>query len=127
MPLPDTATPLGFIMTTDRARAVAFYRDIMGFRLLAEDPFAATFDMRGLTVRLSDTGDLAPSPHPVLGWTVKGIHAAVRDLAARGVAFIHYPGMGQDADGVWTSPDGAAAVAFFADPDGNLLSLTETR
>ncbi len=69
--------------------------------------------------------DCTPSAHPVLGWQVADIAAAAEALAAKGVAFTIYPGMGQDALGIWTSPDGAAKVAFFPDPDGNVLSLTQ--
>jgi catechol 2,3-dioxygenase-like lactoylglutathione lyase family enzyme len=125
MPLPPSATALGFIMTNDRARAVAFYRDLLGFALVGEDAFAVTFDMAGLTVRLSDAADVSPSPHPVLGWQVPDLRQTVRDLAAAGVHVTRHPGMDQDADGIWTSPDGATQVAFLADPDGNVLSLAQ--
>lgn len=69
--------------------------------------------------------DKAGDPHPVLGWDVADIHATVAALTARGVKFTIYDGMGQDAAGVWTAPDGKAKVAWFSDPDGNLLSLSE--
>lgn len=125
MSFPDGAVPVGFVLTGDRARAKAFYADVMGFRLLSEDGFAAVFDMGGLTVRLTDIAGHVAGPHTVLGWTVPDIRAAVRELAGKGVTFLVYEGFGQDADGIWTSPDGAVRVAWFADPDGNNLSLTE--
>ena len=64
-------------------------------------------------------------PHPVLGWNVDNISSAVEALRDRGVVFTLYEGMGQDALGIWTSPDGQSKVAFFADPDGNVLSLSQ--
>ena len=78
-----------------------------------------------MPLRLTEVPDHKPSPHPVLGWEVPDIEAAVDALTAKGVAFAIYEGMGQDARGIWTSPDGAAKVAFFSDPDGNGLSLTQ--
>ena len=72
---------------------------------------------------------VAEVPRPgytVLGWRVADITVAARDLAARGVVFLHYDGMDQDGDGVWTTP-GGDKVAWFADPDGNILSLTQFR
>ena len=120
------ATPIGFILTRDPARAKAFYSDILGFRLTGEDDFAAVYDMAGLTVRLSTVEDHQAAAHPVLGWAVPDIAAAARGLLAKGVTFQIYPGFGQDDLGIWTAPDGSAKVNWFADPDGNLLSLTQT-
>ena len=64
--------------------------------------------------------------HPALGWNVASMTAAIAALKAKGVEFLVYPGMGMEADGFWTAPDGKAKVAWFNDPDGNLLSLTES-
>ncbi len=125
MGLPDGTTAVGFILTADRGRSKAFYADVMGFRQTAEDAFGATFDMAGLTVRLSDIEGHVGAPHPVMGWTVPDIRAAAADLKAKGVSFEIYPGFGQDDLGIWTSPDGAARVNWFKDPDGNVLSLTQ--
>jgi hypothetical protein len=61
----------------------------------------------------------------VLGWNVDDIEAAVDALAGRGISFAIYEGMGQDARGIWSAPDGRTKVAFFADPDGNGLSLAQ--
>ena len=69
--------------------------------------------------------DHKPSPHPVLGWNVDDMNAAATSLRARGVGFTVYEGMGQDDLGIWTSPDGATKIAWFADPDGNVLSLSQ--
>lgn len=120
------ARPVGFILTRDRARSKAFYSDVLGFRLLAEDDFAAVYDMAGLTVRLTDIADHNPSPHTVLGWAVPDIVAAAGALMAKGVTFLIYPGFGQNDLGIWSAPDGSAQIAWFADPDGNNLSLTQS-
>ena len=60
----------------------------------------------------------------MLGWTVGDIHAMITDLAGRGVAFERFDGLEQDEAGVWTAP-GGARIAWFRDPDGNVLSLTQ--
>ncbi|WP_333586771.1 VOC family protein [Phenylobacterium sp.] len=77
-------------------------------------------------VRLTALPDYKPHPHPVFGWDVQDIAVAARALGERGVKFTIYEGLGQDDLGVWTSPDGKAKVAWFNDPDGNVLSLSQT-
>lgn len=124
MPLADTR-PIAFVITRDRKAAEAFYGGTLGLRRLPGDDFAAVYDLAGVPMRLTEVPDHKPSPHPVLGWEVTDIEAAVDALAANGVSFHIYEGMGQDARGIWSSPDGAARVAFFSDPDGNGLSLTQ--
>lgn len=124
MPLAD-APAIAFVITRDRKAAEAFYGGTLGLRRLPEEPFAAVFDLAGRHLRVTEVPDYRPGEHPVLGWAVPDIVAAVRDLAGRGVVMTIYEGMGQDELGIWTSPDGASKVAFFADPDGNVLSLTQ--
>ena len=119
------APSIAFIVTRDRAVSEAFYGGALGLRPLPGDPFAAVFDLAGVKLRITEVPDFAPSAHPVLGWQVPDIVATVEALTAKGVAFTIYPGMGQDALGIWIAPDGSAKVAFFADPDGNALSLTQ--
>ncbi len=119
------ATPVTFVITRDRKVAEAFYGETLGLPRLPGDDFAAVYDLAGVPLRLTEVPDHAPAPHPVLGWQVADIVGTVEALTARGVAFTIYPGMGQDALGIWTAPDGVAKVAFFSDPDGNGLSLTQ--
>lgn len=123
-PLTD-AKAIAFVLTRDRAALKPFYSDTLGLTLLSEDEFAATFDLNGATLRLSTVGDHMAAPHPVIGWAVPDIVATTTALAAKGVSFTIYPGLGQDALGIWTSPDGAVKVNWFADPEGNVLSLTQ--
>lgn len=125
MSLPAEATAVSFILTRDRAGSDAFYRDVIGLPFVVDDGFGAVFDLNGSTLRITHVPDHAASGHPVLGWRVADIRTTIAALKAKGVEMTVYPGMGQDSDGVWTSPDGGSQVAFFADPDGNVLSLTQ--
>ena len=107
----------------DEARA--FYQDTLGLALLSEDPFAAVFDAHGTTLRLSTVGEFTPVPFAVLGWGVSDIEGAIDGLTDRGVVFERYEGMEQDERGIWTVPGAGVRIAWFKDPDGNTLSLTE--
>jgi catechol 2,3-dioxygenase-like lactoylglutathione lyase family enzyme len=124
MPLAD-ARPVAMIVTRNRSLAEPFYRDTLGLRSKGDDGFAALFDLAGVTLRLTEVPDHQASAHPVLGWEVPDIDAAVGALAAKGVAMNIYEGLGQDERGIWTAPNGSCKVAFFNDPDGNGLSLTQ--
>jgi catechol 2,3-dioxygenase-like lactoylglutathione lyase family enzyme len=116
---------MAFIVTRDRERAKDFYGRILGFRQLGEDMFAAVFDMNGTMLRISTVENHQPQPFTVLGWDVDDIVASVQALRSRGVVFNVYPSFGQDELGIWTSPASDARVAWFLDPDGNNLSLTQ--
>lgn len=121
----SSARPIAFVLTRDREALKPFYRDVLGLKIVAEDAFATVFDLDGHSLRLTTVEDHQPSPHTVLGWAVADIRATSRALAERGVSFRIYPGFGQDELGIWTSPDGATLVNWFADPEGNVLSLTQ--
>ena len=121
-----SASPVTFILTADRTRAKPFYAGALGLPILAEDDFAVTLELAGgATIRLTDLPGHTAAQHTVLGWGVADIRASVADLRAKGVTFRIYEGFGQDADGIWTPPGGGAQVAWFTDPDGNVLSLTQ--
>ncbi len=124
MPLAH-ARPVAFVITRDRGAAEAFYGETLGLVRRPDEPFAAVFDMAGVDLRITEVPDHAPSPHPVLGWDVPDIEATVTALAQNGVACTIYDGMGKDERGIWTSPDGTSKVAFFPDPDGNVLALSQ--
>jgi catechol 2,3-dioxygenase-like lactoylglutathione lyase family enzyme len=119
------ARPIAMISTKDRKASEPFYADALGLPGKGDDGFAALFDLDGFTLRLTEIPDYTPPVHPVLGWQVADMAAAVAALTANGVVMNIYPGLGQDENGVWTAPDGSAKVAFFNDPDGNGLSLTQ--
>jgi len=120
-----TAKLIGFIPTRDAARARAFYESTLGLRFVSDDKFALVFDSNGTTIRVVRAPEFTPFPFTLLGWEVPDIEAAVADLAAKGVQFTRYSFLQQSPSGVWTAPGNAARVAWFPDPDGNLLSLSQ--
>lgn len=125
--LKSAATPVSYIYVSDRARALDFYRDALGLDVHRGDDFGDFIVLSGALLRVTVLTGHMPSQHPVLGWNVDDIEATAKALLSRGVAFTRFPGMKQDELGLWTSPDRAMKVAFFTDPDGNVLSLSETR
>jgi catechol 2,3-dioxygenase-like lactoylglutathione lyase family enzyme len=120
----EAAAPAIVICTRDRARSTAFYRDTLGLALAYEDRFAAVFHTGGITLRVSFVADFTPHEHTILGFRVPDVAAAVRALREKGVAFNIYPGFSQDEFGIWTAPQGNLQTAWFKDPDGNVLSVT---
>ena len=115
---------VAFAATRDPQRAKAFYRDTLGLRLVSEDPFALAFRVGGTTLRITTVQEISIAPYTVLGWHVTNIAATIKNLQRAGVTFERYPGMPQNERGVWTSPSGAR-IAWFKDPDGNTLSLSQ--
>jgi len=116
---------VAFVTVVDVDKARTFYRDTLGLMLVREDlPFALVFDAHGIMLRVSISKQRAALPGTVLGWDVPNIREAVGGLASSGVRFERYTFLEQDDQGIWTSPTGAK-VAWFKDPDENLLSLTE--
>ena len=116
---------IGFVTIVDVSRAKDFYRDTLGLRLVTEEPpFALVFDANGIMLRLGMAKELPPAHGTVLGWQVPEIAATIKNLEQAGVRFERYEGMDQDELGIWNSPYGAK-VAWFKDPDGNILSVTE--
>lgn len=119
-----TSSVIAFVATANPGEALRFYRDVLGLALAQDSPAAIVFDSKGVMLRISKAPGHVPAPHTILGWRVDDIPAAIHTLTARGVVFERFHGLVQDEIGVWTSPDGAK-VAWFKDPDGNVLSLTE--
>ena len=120
----DTADLIAFAATTDLDRARVFYEQVLGLTVTEQTDLACVFDANGTMLRVTAVPEVARAGYTVLGWRVADITAAARELSARGVTFLRFDGMDQDADGVWTSP-GGGRIAWFADPDGNTLSLTQ--
>ena len=115
---------MAFVATAQPAIAMAFYQDTLRLPLIADEPFALVFNAHGTMLRVTKVEEVKAAPYTVLGWQVDDILAAAQELAERGVKFERYDGLKQDLSGVWTSPSGAK-VAWFKDPDGNVLSLTQ--
>jgi catechol 2,3-dioxygenase-like lactoylglutathione lyase family enzyme len=121
----EAATPLILICTRDRVRAIAFYRDKLGLKFISEDRFAAVFEAGGTMLRVSTVADFVAHEHSILGFRVADTTATVKSLRENGVVFNIYPSFKQDELVIWTVPDGSAHVAWFKDPDGNVLSITD--
>ncbi len=115
---------ISFVATQNPASALKFYESTLGLKLVSDGPFAIVFDASGTMLRVQKVQELLPAKHTVLGWEVPDIGAKIQELTNRGIRFERYDGLDQDKSGVWTSPSGAK-VAWFKDPDGNTLSLTQ--
>ncbi len=115
---------IAFVASTDLPRARAFYGGVLGLRSTEDNDYACVFDAHGTMLRVTAVAERAVAEYTVLGWRVDDIAAAVAELNAAGVGFRRYDGMDQDDAGVWTAP-GGDLVAWFTDPDGNVLSLTQ--
>ena|SRR6266404_7522897 len=119
-----SAKIVGFVPTRDFVKAKAFYERVLGLRFISEDPFALALDANGIRVRVSKVPEFKPQQFTILGWEVADIGKFVSGLQEKGVAFEHYNIPGQDDRGIWSAP-GGAKVAWFKDPDGNILSISQ--
>jgi catechol 2,3-dioxygenase-like lactoylglutathione lyase family enzyme len=115
---------IAFVPVSDLGRARSFYSDTLGLRVVEESPYALSVDVNGRMLRLTMVPELRPQPFTIAGWHVHDITASIEALGRAGVRFTRYDGMEQDELGIWTTP-GGDQVAWFADPDGNTLSLTQ--
>jgi catechol 2,3-dioxygenase-like lactoylglutathione lyase family enzyme len=115
---------VAFVATRDPARAKEFYRDTLGLPLVSEDEFAHVFNVTGTMLRVTRVQELTAAKYTVLGWQVRDIVQTAKNLQRAHVILERYPGMQQDELGIWNSPSGAR-VAWFKDPDGNTLSITQ--
>jgi catechol 2,3-dioxygenase-like lactoylglutathione lyase family enzyme len=117
---------IAFIATAHPQQAKMFYSEVLGLRLMEDTPFALVFDANGTMLRIQKVETLSKGGYTVLGWHVGDINEAVERLRKRGIVFERYLGLLQDEQGIWNTPDGNK-IAWFTDPDGNTLSLTESR
>lgn len=117
------SSPIAFLATTQPECAKAFYVETLGLRLLSDDQFSLVFAAAGVSLRIQKVREFQPHPFTALGWSVEDVRRAVTGLSERGVRFERYPFLAQDELGIWAAP-GGASVAWFKDPDGNVLSLT---
>jgi catechol 2,3-dioxygenase-like lactoylglutathione lyase family enzyme len=120
----EAAKPVAIICTRDRARAAIFYRDTLGIRMKLEDHYAVVFEVGGVDLRVSTVADFTPHEHTMLGFRVPDVAAAVKALGEKGVTCDIYKGFNQDELGIFSLPNSALRVAWFNDPDGNVLSVT---
>ena len=122
-----SADLIAFVPTRDTGKARKFYEETLGLDFISEDPFALVFNARGTTLRIANVSGVKgfkAAPFTIIGWQVTNVSDTVGDLVKKGVQFERFPGMDQDAKGIWKSPSGAR-VAWFKDPDGNILSITQ--
>ena len=119
-----TAKIVAFLQVSDRTNARDFYVEVLGLRFISEDPFALVVESNGTHVRIGQATDHKPAQGTVLGWEVPDMEEAVADLLTRGVELQHYGFKGQDERGIWTTPNGDK-VAWFKDPAGNVLSVSQ--
>ena len=118
---------VAFVPSKNPAKARAFYETILGLHFVSEDPFALVLDGNGVMIRVANVSSVKgfkPAPYTILGWLVDDIAGTVKSLKKKNVKFERFPGMDQDELGVWRSPSGAR-IAWFKDPDGNVLSVTQ--
>lgn len=115
---------LGFVPTKDFGRAKKFYVDVLGLEFSSEDQFALELRAGGNRIRISKAENFEPMPFTILGWEVLDIEKIASGLKERGVQFETYSWMSQNSLGIWDSPSGSR-VAWFKDPDGNVLSISQ--
>ena len=115
---------IGLVPTKDSTTARAFYEGKLGFQFVSDDPFALVLRAGETMVRIAKAQNFTPAPYTVLGWEVRDIEAVVRWLQERGVVFEKYPFVQDQELGIWTAP-GGNKVAWFKDPDGNVLSVSQ--
>jgi catechol 2,3-dioxygenase-like lactoylglutathione lyase family enzyme len=122
--MPALNRVMAFLATTDAPRAIAFYRDVLELTFVEDSPYALVFRSGETMLRIQRVDEVTPPPFTSLGWEVDDIAQSMRDLLARGVAFLRFGFVVQDELGIWAAPDGTR-VAWFKDPDGHTLSLTQ--
>lgn len=120
----NTSRLMGFVASARPEESKRFYVGVLGLRVVEDTPFALILDANGNTVRVQKVKSVSVPAYTVLGWEVADITDTARRLRDKGVLFQCYDGLPQDEFGIWTTPDGNK-VAWFKDPDGNILSLTE--
>jgi catechol 2,3-dioxygenase-like lactoylglutathione lyase family enzyme len=116
-----SCSAIAFVPTTNLSRARAFYEKALGLRIVEQNTYACVAEVGATMLRITAVDQVANPGYTVLGWSVADIDATISELQASGVNFVHYDAMAQDANGVWTTP-GGDKVAWFNDPDGNILS-----
>ena len=120
----SAASVMTFIATAKPAEARAFYEDVLGLKFVEDSPLALVFELQSAILRIQKVEEVTATAYTALGWQVADIKAAVQELTTAGVIFERYENLPQDDLGIWATADGSA-VAWFKDPDGNLLSLAQ--
>jgi catechol 2,3-dioxygenase-like lactoylglutathione lyase family enzyme len=119
-----SARIVAFVPITDSKRSRPFYEEVLGLRFISDDGFALVMNANGVTIRLAKVGKFTPAGFTIMGWEVSAIEETVSALEKKGVRWEKFPGLPQDERGIWTAP-GGARIAWFKDPDGNILSVSQ--
>ena len=115
---------MGFIFTRDYDNARAFYEGKLGLQFISQDQYALALRAGEHMIRIVKIPDFVPARATVLGWEVKDIEAVVAWLKARGVILEDYPFIQDRKLGIWSAP-GGDRIAWFKDPDGNVLGVSQ--
>jgi len=115
---------VGFVPTKDYDKARAFYEDKLEFEFVSLDQYALVMSVGGHRIRIAKVPNFTPLQGTILGWEVKNIETVVIWLRDRGVPSEKYPFVQDRELGIWTTPNGDK-VAWFKDPDGNVLSVSQ--
>ena len=122
--MPILRRPISFVASLEPEKAKAFYGEVLALELLEASPYALVYSDGGNMLRVQIVAELSPASHTVHGWQVADIERETKELGSKGVDFLKFDQLEQDATGVWTTPDGHK-IAWFKDPSGNILSLTQ--
>lgn len=122
--MPMSRQPISFVAALEPEISKAFYGETLGLVLLETSPFALVFSDGENMLRVQIVAELCPASHTVHGWQVTNIQREIKELTSKGVTFLTFNQLEQNASGVWTTPDGHK-ICWFKDPSGNILSLTE--
>ena len=120
----ETSEAVAFLPTEDLDRAELFFHGVLNLELMSRSPYATVFQVGGATLRVTKVDGLRPQPFTVFGWLVADLRTVIRELRGKETDMLRYEGLAQDDDGIWTTPNGDL-VAWFHDPDANVLSLTQ--
>jgi catechol 2,3-dioxygenase-like lactoylglutathione lyase family enzyme len=115
---------VAFVPTRDQKQARAFYEGVLGLTFISEDSFALVLDANGTKIRIANAPEFKPAQFTILGWMVSDIEITVTELQTKGIVFEKFGLNGQDERGIWSAP-GGDKVAWFKDPDGNILSVSQ--
>ena len=114
-----------FLATTKATEAQDFYTNVLGLKFVEDNEFALVFHMAGAELRISKVHEFTPQPFTVLDWQVSDIKSGVAELKKKGISFVIYDFMEQDEDGIWLVPNDTTKIAWFKDPDNNVLSISQ--
>lgn len=120
----NTSYLVCFTATSKSDASKVFYQDVLGLTLIEDNPIAIVFDVNGVMLRIQKVANHVPLHCTAVGWHVQHIKSVIDELTKKGIQFERFHGMDQDERGIWKAPSGAK-IAWFKDPDGNILSLTE--